>query len=348
MSSDVAVALAQHRALRRRRRRAAGRAECRSRRDRSSRPCPRRAAARTRSGAPCPWPGARAATCGSTRARAASVRWRLVSGFLFDREPLLLLLEPARVVAFPRIRPRAIELEDPAGDVVEKVAVVRDGDDRALVFLAGSARARRPTRRRDGSSARRAAAGRATAAGAGRARRGGARRPRASSRRRRPAGSRSASIACSSFESRSHAPAASIASCTRACSSSTFSISSGDSSSPNFALISSKRVRSARIERHAFFDVAEHGLRRVEHGLLRQKADREAGRQRGLTLNFVIEARHDLEQRRLARAVRSDDADLRAVEKREPDVLEDDRVGRIRLAQTLHGVDELRHDNTSS
>ena len=41
-------------------------------------------------------------------------------------------------------------------------------------------------------------------------------------------------------------------------------------------------------------------------------------------------------------------ADLRAVEKREPDVLEDDRVGRIDLAQPLHGVDELRHIETGN
>ena len=54
---------------------------------------------------------------------------------LFQREPLLLLLEPGRVVAFPRNARAAIELEDPAGDVVEEVAIVRDRDDRARVVL---------------------------------------------------------------------------------------------------------------------------------------------------------------------------------------------------------------------
>ena len=52
---------------------------------------------------------------------------------LLDREPRLLLLEPARVVAFVRNALAAVELEDPAGDVVEEVPVMRDRDDRALV-----------------------------------------------------------------------------------------------------------------------------------------------------------------------------------------------------------------------
>jgi len=50
-------------------------------------------------------------------------------------EPLLLLAQPARVVAFPGNALAAIELEDPAGDVVEEVAIVSDGDDRTFVFL---------------------------------------------------------------------------------------------------------------------------------------------------------------------------------------------------------------------
>src|SRR5690606_38455105 len=45
---------------------------------------------------------------------------------LLEREPLLLLLEPRRVVALPRDAVASVELEDPAGDVVEEVAVVGD------------------------------------------------------------------------------------------------------------------------------------------------------------------------------------------------------------------------------
>src|SRR3954453_14086124 len=54
-------------------------------------------------------------------------------GLLLLRQALLLLLEPARVVALERQAAASIELEDPARDVVEEVAVVRDGDDGALV-----------------------------------------------------------------------------------------------------------------------------------------------------------------------------------------------------------------------
>ena len=54
---------------------------------------------------------------------------------LLLREALLLLLEPARVVALEREAAAAVELEDPARDVVEEVAIVGDGDDRALVLL---------------------------------------------------------------------------------------------------------------------------------------------------------------------------------------------------------------------
>ena len=52
---------------------------------------------------------------------------------LLDLQPHLLLLEPARVVALVRDASAAVELEDPAGDVVEEVPVMRDRDDGALV-----------------------------------------------------------------------------------------------------------------------------------------------------------------------------------------------------------------------
>ena len=54
---------------------------------------------------------------------------------LLDPEPRLLLLEPGRVVPLERDALAAVELEDPAGDVVEEVPIVRDGDDGALVRL---------------------------------------------------------------------------------------------------------------------------------------------------------------------------------------------------------------------
>ena len=54
---------------------------------------------------------------------------------LLGGEPLLLLLEPRRVVALERDAVAAVELEDPAGHVVEEVAVVGDDDDGARVLL---------------------------------------------------------------------------------------------------------------------------------------------------------------------------------------------------------------------
>jgi hypothetical protein len=54
-------------------------------------------------------------------------------GFLL--EALLLLLQPGRVVALPGNAVAAVELEDPAGDVVEEIAVVRHGDHGAGVLV---------------------------------------------------------------------------------------------------------------------------------------------------------------------------------------------------------------------
>ena len=61
---------------------------------------------------------------------------RLV-GLLLAGQPGLLLLQPRRVVALPGDAGAAVELEDPAGHVVEEVAVVGDGHHRARVVLQG-------------------------------------------------------------------------------------------------------------------------------------------------------------------------------------------------------------------
>src|SRR5436309_2266786 len=54
---------------------------------------------------------------------------------LLDRQALALLVEPRRVVAFPRDPGTAVELEDPARDVVQEVAVVSHRHDRARILL---------------------------------------------------------------------------------------------------------------------------------------------------------------------------------------------------------------------
>src|SRR5438552_1803992 len=48
---------------------------------------------------------------------------------LLDEEPRALLLEPRAVVALIRDAEPAVQLENPAGDVVEEVAIVGDRDD---------------------------------------------------------------------------------------------------------------------------------------------------------------------------------------------------------------------------
>ena len=50
-------------------------------------------------------------------------------------QTFLLLFEPRRIVSFPRNALAAIEFENPTRNVVEKISIVRDGDDRAGVAL---------------------------------------------------------------------------------------------------------------------------------------------------------------------------------------------------------------------
>ncbi len=55
--------------------------------------------------------------------------------FLLVLQPVLFLLQPGRIIALPGNALVAVQFQDPARDVVEEVAVVRDGDDGPLVFL---------------------------------------------------------------------------------------------------------------------------------------------------------------------------------------------------------------------
>ena len=129
----------------------------------------------------------------------------------------------------------------------------------------------------------------------------------------------------------------------RDCSSSTFSISSGERSSPSL-FVDLVVARQQRLDRrHALLDVAEDGLGGVEPRLLLQEPDRDAlGRKRFAEKARVL-ARHDLQQRALPGAVEAQHADLGAEIERQPDVFENLGIGRMHLPETLHGVDELRH-----
>ena len=70
---------------------------------------------------------------------------------------------------------------------------------------------------------------------------------------------------------------------------------------------------------HALGHVARHVLGRVQMGFLGQVADGEAGSQPSLAREAIVKAGHDLQQRRLARPVGPDDADLGARIKRQID-----------------------------
>ena len=54
---------------------------------------------------------------------------------LFNAQAFLLLLKPGGVVPFPWDAITAVEFQNPASDVVQKVTIMRNRDDRALVVL---------------------------------------------------------------------------------------------------------------------------------------------------------------------------------------------------------------------
>jgi hypothetical protein len=74
-----------------------------------------------------------------------------------------------------------------------------------------------------------------------------------------------------------------------------------------------------------------------------EKSDRDARGGERLAEDALVFAGHDLEERTLAGAVQAEHADLRAGEKREPDVVEDADIGWMDLPEALHRVNKLRH-----
>ena len=181
--------------------------------------------------------------------RAAARRLLL----LLRGEPCLLLLEPRRVVALERDALAAVELEDPVGDVVEEVAVVRDGDDGARVLgeealepgdrlgveVVGRLVEEQQVRRLEQQPAERDAAPLA------------ARERLDVARRRRAAGARPSRARASGRAT--HASARSICSCTFACSPSSASKSaSGSANSAEIASKRSSRSRSGRTPSSTF------------------------------------------------------------------------------------------------
>jgi hypothetical protein len=95
----------------------------------------------------------------------------------------------------------------------------------------------------------------------------------------------------------------------------------------------------------AVLDVAAHVLVGVELWLLLEHADCRAGRELRLAAVLRVLPGHDPQQRGLAGAVETQDADLRAREERQGDVLQHLLVRRVRPAQPVHRIDVLaRHE----
>ena len=90
---------------------------------------------------------------------------------------------------------------------------------------------------------------------------------------------------------------------------------------------------------HAVHDVAADVLLRVELRLLRQKPDAGAGERSRVTEEVLVHARHDAQERRFARAVCPEDADLGARVEGEVDALEDLAGGGHDLSEVAHRED---------
>ncbi len=56
-------------------------------------------------------------------------------GLFLLRKPRLFLFEPGGIISFPGDAMALIELQNPAGHVIEKIPVMRDGNNRAFVLL---------------------------------------------------------------------------------------------------------------------------------------------------------------------------------------------------------------------
>ncbi len=93
-------------------------------------------------------------------------------------------------------------------------------------------------------------------------------------------------------------------------------------------------------------DVLQDGLVLGQRRLLEQDADGVAGGEEGVTVGRLLQTGHDLQDRRLAGAVRADDADLRSRVEARRHVVEDHLVA-VRFARLAHGVNELSQEKPS-
>ena len=257
---------------------------------------------------------------------------------LLDREPRLLLLEPRRVVALERDAVAAVELEDPAGHVVEEVAVVRDGEHGAGVVVqeplepghrlgvevVGRLVEQQQVGRRQQQAAQRDPAPLA-AREVGHLGVGGRQPQRVHGDVQHPVeapgvGAVDAVLHLALLvEQRLHLVVGHRL---------------GEAGGDLVVAVEQRPLLG-----DAVLDVAAHVLGLVELGLLGQVPDGRAGRDPGLAVRGLVQAGHDPKQRGLAGAVRAEHADLRAGQERERDLAQHLPLGAEELVRPVHGVD---------
>ena len=264
-------------------------------------------------------------------------------GLLLDLETLLLLLEPGRVVAFPRNAGSAVELENPASDVVEKVAIVCHRHDGAGVVLE---KALEPGDRFRIEMVRRFVEEQQV------------RRLEQQPAERNPAPFAARQLGDVSVRRRQpqrihreFQPRIEVPPVRRFDSVLDLALLLQDLVHLlGRQLLAELRIDLvvARQERldlgDTFLDVTEHGLGRIESRFLRQEPDADAIGRPGLTNELLVFARHDPQECALPSAIEPEDANLRARKKGQPDVFQNDVVWRVNLPQAFHGVDELHID----
>ena len=255
---------------------------------------------------------------------------RVLAAFLL--EPLLLLLQPGRVVALVGDAAAAVEFEDPAGDVVEEVAVVGDDQDRARI---GAQMPFEPVDRLGVEMVGRLVE-----------------QQQLGLFEQQPAERDAAPLAA---RERGHVGVVGRAA-QRVHRLLDLAVEIPQALGLDLVLQPRHLVRGLvgivhrelvvavedrLLVRDAEHDVAAHVERRVELRLLRQVADPRALGDEALADEFRVEAGHDAQQRRLARAVDAEHADLGVGIEGEIDVLQNLLAARPGLGQALHVIDEL-------
>ena len=248
------------------------------------------------------------------------------------REALCLLLDPGGVVALPRDAPPALQLQDPAGDVVEEVAVVGDDQDRALVFDQvplepgdglGVEMVRRLVEEEHVGRLQEQLAERHAPPLAAREVGGARIVGRAAERLHRDvdlAVEIPEVLAVDLVLKRRHLVGGLVGIVHR-------------------QLVVA--VEHGLLVGHAQHDVLAHRHALVERRLLRQVADLGAFRGPGLALEVLVLAGHDPHQGRLAGAVHAHDADLDARQEAQAHVLEHLLAAGIGLRDAVHMIDVL-------